>query len=114
MKTIINEIEIGNTKETKKTNHLTVYESNSDPSEEEELSAKLGLEKIDGSFEVTEMHTHLPHYSDECMDLIHVQDAKMQKTKTARGKCFKNASSLITDIVIENNESKIHLDSGAL
>ncbi|MBW0568285.1 hypothetical protein O181_108000 [Austropuccinia psidii MF-1] len=114
MKTIINEIEIGNTKETKKTNDSAFYESNSDPSEEEELPAKLGLEKLNVSFEVTEMHTHLPHYSYECMDLIQVQDAKMQKAKTARGKGFKNESSLITDIVIENNESKIHLDSGAL
>ncbi|MBW0544336.1 hypothetical protein O181_084051 [Austropuccinia psidii MF-1] len=47
------------------------------------------------------------------MDLIHVQDAKMQKTKPARGKVYTAGSSCITNIVINNRESKIHLDSGS-
>ncbi|MBW0523911.1 hypothetical protein O181_063626 [Austropuccinia psidii MF-1] len=47
------------------------------------------------------------------MDLIHVQDAKMQKTKPARGKGYSAGSSCITNIVINNIEAKIHLDSGA-
>ncbi|MBW0579818.1 hypothetical protein O181_119533 [Austropuccinia psidii MF-1] len=47
------------------------------------------------------------------MDLIHVQDAKMQKTKPARGKGYTAGSSCITNIVINNTEAKIHLDSGA-
>ncbi|MBW0507193.1 hypothetical protein O181_046908 [Austropuccinia psidii MF-1] len=47
------------------------------------------------------------------MDLIHVQDAKMQKTKPARGKGYTAGSSCITNIVTNNREAKIHLDSGA-
>ncbi|MBW0567658.1 hypothetical protein O181_107373 [Austropuccinia psidii MF-1] len=47
------------------------------------------------------------------MDLIHVKDAKMQKTKPARGKGYTAGSSCITNNVINNRESKIHLDSGA-
>ncbi|MBW0554963.1 hypothetical protein O181_094678 [Austropuccinia psidii MF-1] len=47
------------------------------------------------------------------MDLIHVQDAKMQKAKPARGKGYTAGSSCITNIVINNTEAKIHLDSGA-
>ncbi|MBW0565688.1 hypothetical protein O181_105403 [Austropuccinia psidii MF-1] len=47
------------------------------------------------------------------MDLIYVQDAKMQKAKPARGKGHKTGSSFITNIVINNREAKIHLDSGA-
>ncbi|MBW0575494.1 hypothetical protein O181_115209 [Austropuccinia psidii MF-1] len=47
------------------------------------------------------------------MDLIHVQDSKMQKTKPARGKGYTVESSCITNIVINNRESKLHLDSGA-
>ncbi|MBW0554552.1 hypothetical protein O181_094267 [Austropuccinia psidii MF-1] len=47
------------------------------------------------------------------MDLIHVQDAKIQKTKPERGKGYTAGSSYITNIVINNRESKIHLDSGA-
>ncbi|MBW0571251.1 hypothetical protein O181_110966 [Austropuccinia psidii MF-1] len=46
------------------------------------------------------------------MDLIHVQDAKMQKTKPARGEGYTAGSSCITNIVINNKEAKIHLDSG--
>ncbi|MBW0576527.1 hypothetical protein O181_116242 [Austropuccinia psidii MF-1] len=47
------------------------------------------------------------------MDLIHVQDAKMQKTKPARGKGYTAGASCITNIVIDNREAKLHLDSGA-
>ncbi|MBW0532477.1 hypothetical protein O181_072192 [Austropuccinia psidii MF-1] len=47
------------------------------------------------------------------MDLIHVQDAKMKKTKPARDKCYTAGSSCITNIVINNREAKIHIDSGA-
>ncbi|MBW0577396.1 hypothetical protein O181_117111 [Austropuccinia psidii MF-1] len=103
--TRINEIEIEK--------GLSVHESDSEPSEEEELPDELSMENINVSFEVTEVHTHLTQYSDECMDLIHVQDGKMQKTKPARGKGYTAGSSCITNIVIKNREAKIHLDSGA-
>ncbi|MBW0565309.1 hypothetical protein O181_105024 [Austropuccinia psidii MF-1] len=92
-KTRINEIEIEKD-DTKETNDVHVHESDSEPSEEEELPDELGIENINVSFEVMEVHTQLPQYSDEYMDLIHIQDAKIQKPKPAR-------------------EAKIHLDSGA-
>ncbi|MBW0496824.1 hypothetical protein O181_036539 [Austropuccinia psidii MF-1] len=47
------------------------------------------------------------------MDLIHVQDAKMQKAKPARGKDYTDGSSSITNIVINKREAKMRLDSGA-
>ncbi|MBW0590622.1 hypothetical protein O181_130337 [Austropuccinia psidii MF-1] len=86
--------------------------NDSEPSEEEEIPDELSIEKINVSFEVTEVHTPLPQYSDECMDLIHVQDSKMQKAEPARGKGYTAGSSCITNIVINNTEAKIHLDSG--
>ncbi|MBW0534387.1 hypothetical protein O181_074102 [Austropuccinia psidii MF-1] len=86
-KTRINGIEIE--KDYKKeTNDVHVNESDSEPSEEEELPDELSIENINVSFEVTEVHINLPQYSDECMDLIHVKDAKMQKPKPARGKGY--------------------------
>ncbi|MBW0587105.1 hypothetical protein O181_126820 [Austropuccinia psidii MF-1] len=100
-KTRINEIEIEKDN-TKETNDVHEHESDSEPSEEEELPDELSIEKINVCFEVREVHTHLPQYSDECMDLIHVQDAKMQKTKPARGKGYTAGSSCITNIVINN------------
>ncbi|MBW0536041.1 hypothetical protein O181_075756 [Austropuccinia psidii MF-1] len=112
-KTRINEIEIEKYDDTKEANDISLHESDSEPSEEEELTDKLSIENIDFSFEVTKVHTHLPQYSDECMDLIHVQDAKIQKAKPARGKGYTVGSSCITNIVIKNKEAKIHIDSGA-
>ncbi|MBW0553180.1 hypothetical protein O181_092895 [Austropuccinia psidii MF-1] len=47
------------------------------------------------------------------MDLIHAQDAKMQKAKPSRGKGYTAGLSCITNIVIKNRESKLHLDPGA-
>ncbi|MBW0547407.1 hypothetical protein O181_087122 [Austropuccinia psidii MF-1] len=111
-KTRINEIEIEKD-DTKETHDVPVHESDSEPSEEEELPDELSIENINVSFEVTEVHNSLPQYSVEFMDLIHVKDAKMQKTKAARGKGYTAGSSCITNIVINNREAKIHLDSGA-
>ncbi|MBW0516643.1 hypothetical protein O181_056358 [Austropuccinia psidii MF-1] len=47
------------------------------------------------------------------MDLIHVQDDKMQKAKPARGRGYTAGESCIPYIVINKREAKLHLDSGA-
>ncbi|MBW0509990.1 hypothetical protein O181_049705 [Austropuccinia psidii MF-1] len=109
-KTRINEIEIDKVEDTKETNIVSLHDSDSDPSKEEEVPDELSIENINVSFEVTEVHTHLPQYSDECMDLIHVKDAKMQKTKPSRGKGVIAGASCITNIVINNREAKLHLE----
>ncbi|MBW0588925.1 hypothetical protein O181_128640 [Austropuccinia psidii MF-1] len=54
------------------------------------------IEKITAFFEVTEVHTHLPQYSEDCYNLINIQDAKMCKTKPARGKGYTAGASCIT------------------
>ncbi|MBW0538081.1 hypothetical protein O181_077796 [Austropuccinia psidii MF-1] len=97
---------------TQEKNDVPVHESSA-PSEEKELPDELGIEKIDLFFEVTEVHTHLPQHRDDCMDLIHVQDAKMQKIKPAGGKGYTAGSSCIINIVMYKKEAKIHLHSGA-
>ncbi|MBW0471664.1 hypothetical protein O181_011379 [Austropuccinia psidii MF-1] len=99
-KTIIYEIEIKKSEDTKETNDVSLHESDSEPSEED-LPDQLSIENINVSFEVTEVHTHLPQYSDECMELIHVQDSKMQKAKPAKGEFYTTGSSSITNIVIK-------------
>ncbi|MBW0533079.1 hypothetical protein O181_072794 [Austropuccinia psidii MF-1] len=87
-KTRINEIEIDKVEDTKETNDFSLHDSDSDPSGEEEVPDELSIENINVYFEVTEVHTHLPQYSDECMYLIHVQDTKIQNNKPARGKGY--------------------------
>ncbi|MBW0463685.1 hypothetical protein O181_003400 [Austropuccinia psidii MF-1] len=49
---------------------------------------KYSIENITAFFEVTELHTHLPQYSKDCYNLINIQDARMCKTKPARGKGY--------------------------
>ncbi|MBW0478532.1 hypothetical protein O181_018247 [Austropuccinia psidii MF-1] len=109
-KTRINKIEIEKDDDKNRTNDVSLHESDSEPSEEEELTDKLSIGNINVSFEVTELHNHLPQYSDECMDLIHVQDAKMQRTKPARGKYYTAGSSCIANIVINRQKAKINLE----
>ncbi|MBW0544696.1 hypothetical protein O181_084411 [Austropuccinia psidii MF-1] len=63
-KTRINEIEIDNIADKKETNNVSLHENDSEPSEEEEIPDELGIDNINVSFEVTEVNTHLPQYSD--------------------------------------------------
>ncbi|MBW0516807.1 hypothetical protein O181_056522 [Austropuccinia psidii MF-1] len=98
--------------DTKEKNNSSLPESDSEPSEEDELPDELSIENTNFFFEVTEVHTHLPQYSYEFMDLIHVQDAKIENPKPARGKCYTSGSSCVTNIAINNREAKLHLDSG--
>ncbi|MBW0565671.1 hypothetical protein O181_105386 [Austropuccinia psidii MF-1] len=58
-KTRINEIEIKKD-DKKETNDVHVHESDSEPSEEEELPYELSIENNNVFFEVTQVHTHLP------------------------------------------------------
>ncbi|MBW0539117.1 hypothetical protein O181_078832 [Austropuccinia psidii MF-1] len=62
--------------------------------------------------EVTEVHTHLPQYSEDCRNLINIQDARMCKTKPARGKGYNAGASCITSILMNEIESKVNLDTG--
>ncbi|MBW0531693.1 hypothetical protein O181_071408 [Austropuccinia psidii MF-1] len=59
-KTRIYEIEIDKVEDKKKTNNVSLHDSDSEPSEEEEVPDELSIENINVSFEVTEVHTHLP------------------------------------------------------
>ncbi|MBW0515634.1 hypothetical protein O181_055349 [Austropuccinia psidii MF-1] len=44
------------------------------------------IEKITAFFEVTQVHTSLPKYSEDCHKLINILDSRMCKIKPARGK----------------------------
>ncbi|MBW0498381.1 hypothetical protein O181_038096 [Austropuccinia psidii MF-1] len=71
------------------------------------------IEIITASFEVTEVHTHLSQYSENCDDLINIQDGTMCKTKPARGKGYTAGASCITSILMNDIEVKVNLDTGA-
>ncbi|MBW0527310.1 hypothetical protein O181_067025 [Austropuccinia psidii MF-1] len=71
------------------------------------------IENIEYFFEVTEVHTHLPHYSEDCHNLINIQDARMCKTKHAREKGYTSVASCITSILMNDTYARVNLDTGA-
>ncbi|MBW0541305.1 hypothetical protein O181_081020, partial [Austropuccinia psidii MF-1] len=56
------------------------------------------IENITAFFEVTDVHTHLPQYSEDCHNLINIQDARICKAKPARG-AIKGHEADITLII---------------
>ncbi|MBW0531005.1 hypothetical protein O181_070720 [Austropuccinia psidii MF-1] len=71
------------------------------------------IEKITPFFEVTEVHTHLPKYSEDFHNLINIQDSRMCKTQPARGKGYTAGAASITSILMNDIEAKVNLDTGA-
>ncbi|MBW0468778.1 hypothetical protein O181_008493 [Austropuccinia psidii MF-1] len=71
------------------------------------------IENITAFFELTEVHTHLPQYSEDCYSLINIQDARMCKTKPARGKQYTAGESCITSVLMDDVEAKFNLETGA-
>ncbi|MBW0460856.1 hypothetical protein O181_000571 [Austropuccinia psidii MF-1] len=71
------------------------------------------IEIITAFFEVTEVHTHLPQYIEYFHNLINTQDARICKTKPARGKGYTAGASCITSILINDIEARVNLDTGA-
>ncbi|MBW0565210.1 hypothetical protein O181_104925, partial [Austropuccinia psidii MF-1] len=70
------------------------------------------IEKITAFFEVTEVHTPLPKYSEDFNKLINIQDARMCKTKPAIAKGYTAGASCITSILINDTKAKVNLDTG--
>ncbi|MBW0536357.1 hypothetical protein O181_076072 [Austropuccinia psidii MF-1] len=72
------------------------------------------IENITAFFEVTEVHNHLPQYSEECHSLINSQHARMYRTKPSRGKGYTALASCITSILMNDTEAKVNLATGEL
>ncbi|MBW0500797.1 hypothetical protein O181_040512 [Austropuccinia psidii MF-1] len=70
------------------------------------------IENITAFFEVTEVLTHLPQYSEDCHNLINIRDARICKTKPARGKGYTAGASCITSVLMNDIEAKVNLDTG--
>ncbi|MBW0558810.1 hypothetical protein O181_098525 [Austropuccinia psidii MF-1] len=110
---------------TKKTNinEVTVIEEAqcTEEKEESDLDSAVSedtlvddypIESITDFFEVTEVHTHLPQYSEDYYNLSNIQDARMCKTKPARGKGYTAGAACITSVLMNDIEAKVNLDTG--
>ncbi|MBW0486525.1 hypothetical protein O181_026240 [Austropuccinia psidii MF-1] len=79
----INEIQV--IEEVQYTEGKEEYEHDSAISEETPVE-EFPIENITAFFEVTEVNTHPPQYSEDFYNLINIQDSRMCKTKPSRGK----------------------------
>ncbi|MBW0521525.1 hypothetical protein O181_061240 [Austropuccinia psidii MF-1] len=71
------------------------------------------IEKITAFFQVTEVHTHFPQYSEDFYNLTIIQNARMCKTKPAKVRGYTSGASYITSILMNDVETKVNLDTGA-
>ncbi|MBW0511505.1 hypothetical protein O181_051220 [Austropuccinia psidii MF-1] len=71
------------------------------------------IEKIKAFFEVTEVHTHFPQYSEDFHNMINIQDARVCKTQPSRGKGYTSGANFIKSILMNDVEAKVHLNTGA-
>ncbi|MBW0585176.1 hypothetical protein O181_124891 [Austropuccinia psidii MF-1] len=71
------------------------------------------IDKITALFEVTEVNTHFPQYSEDCYNLIHIQDSRMCKTKPAKGQGYTAGAFCITSILMNDVVAKVNLDTAA-
>ncbi|MBW0484578.1 hypothetical protein O181_024293 [Austropuccinia psidii MF-1] len=92
-KTKINEVQvIEEVQYTEEKEQSDLYSAVSEDKQVEDYT----IEKITAFFEVTEVHTNLPQYSEDCDNLINIQDARMCRKKPARGKRYTAGGCCIT------------------
>ncbi|MBW0540569.1 hypothetical protein O181_080284 [Austropuccinia psidii MF-1] len=88
-------------------------ESGQDSAVSEETPAEdYSIKNITAFVEVTEFHTHLPQYIEDCYHLINIKDARMCKTKPARAKGYISGEYFIASVLINDVEAKVNLDTG--
>ncbi|MBW0472235.1 hypothetical protein O181_011950 [Austropuccinia psidii MF-1] len=106
----INEIDIEKEPDVEKDD---IIEDNSDDKSSIFSESLKDIENINATFDIMESYSHLPQLSNGQLDLSKVQDAQLMKTKPNRGKGYTAGNSCITEVVIENNPTKLLLDPGA-
>ncbi|MBW0585855.1 hypothetical protein O181_125570 [Austropuccinia psidii MF-1] len=106
----INEIDIEKEPDFEKDD---IIEDNSDDKSSIFSESLKDIENINATFDILESYSHLPQLSNGQLDLSKAQDARLMKTKPNRGKGYTAGNSCITEVVIENNPTKLLLDPGA-
>ncbi|MBW0467076.1 hypothetical protein O181_006791 [Austropuccinia psidii MF-1] len=61
------------------------------------------IENITALFQVTEVHNNFPQYSKDNCNLINIQEDRVCKTKSARGKGYTSGEYYITSILMNNS-----------
>ncbi|MBW0534583.1 hypothetical protein O181_074298 [Austropuccinia psidii MF-1] len=90
-----------------------LIEDNSDDKSSIFSESSKDIKNTNVTFDIMESYSHLPQLSNGQLDLSKVQHAQPMKTKPNRGKGYTAGNSCITEVVIDNEPTKILLDPGA-
>ncbi|MBW0555065.1 hypothetical protein O181_094780, partial [Austropuccinia psidii MF-1] len=111
----INEIvetENHNDKEEESDSEKETEESESSESDEINI-INAQINNIDIIYEVLDVNSNLPQVGTSDTNLTNIQDAKMYRTKPARGMGYTAGKSSISMVMVDNQEGKVNLDTGA-
>ncbi|MBW0516025.1 hypothetical protein O181_055740 [Austropuccinia psidii MF-1] len=108
----INEIEIEKEPDSEKEDNI-IEENSDDKSSIFSESSKV-IENINYTFDIMESYFHLLQLSNGQHDLSKIQDAQPMKTKPNRQKIYTAGNSCITEVVVDNEPTKLSLDPGGL
>ncbi|MBW0579595.1 hypothetical protein O181_119310 [Austropuccinia psidii MF-1] len=86
----------------------------SEASESDEINIfNAQINNIDISYEVLDVNSNLPQAGTSDTNLKNVQDAKLYRAKPEKGMGYKAGKSSISIVIVNNQESKVNLDTGA-
>ncbi|MBW0586467.1 hypothetical protein O181_126182 [Austropuccinia psidii MF-1] len=71
------------------------------------------IKNIDIIYEVLDVDPNLPQVGTSDTNLTNVQDAKLYRTKPAKGMGYTAGKSSISIVMVDNQEAKVSLDTGA-
>ncbi|MBW0586785.1 hypothetical protein O181_126500 [Austropuccinia psidii MF-1] len=106
------EIENHNDKEEESDSEKETEESETSESDEINI-INAQINNIDIIYKVLDVNSNLPQVGTSDANLTNVQDAKLYKTKPARGMGYTAGKSSISVIMVDNQEAKVSLDTGA-
>ncbi|MBW0583501.1 hypothetical protein O181_123216 [Austropuccinia psidii MF-1] len=106
------ETESHNDKEEESDSEKETEDSETSESDEINIS-NAQVNNIDIIYEVLDVNSNLPQVGTSDTNLTNVQDAKMYRTKPARGMGYTAGKLSISIVMIENQQAKVNLDTGA-
>ncbi|MBW0549759.1 hypothetical protein O181_089474 [Austropuccinia psidii MF-1] len=86
----------------------------SETSESDEINIiNAQINNIDIIYEVLDVNSNLPQVGTSDTNLTNVQDAKLYQTKPEKGMGYTAGKSSISIVMVNNQEAKVNLDTGA-
>ncbi|MBW0588577.1 hypothetical protein O181_128292, partial [Austropuccinia psidii MF-1] len=71
------------------------------------------INNIDIMYEVSDVNLNLPQVGTSDSSLTNIQDAKLYRTRPAKGMGYTAGKSSISIVMVEKQEAKVNLDTGA-